>query len=141
MNTRYALLGVALGAAMLLPAMTASAETTAPAAAETATDNGGKDAATLEKKRTERRAMMETRAKASFDEADANKDGGLDMEEFLARHRKKFVEIDGDKDGKLTPDEMKTYGAEMYGKMRERRPGGPMARDGADSKPEAPAAE
>lgn len=61
----------------------------------------------------------ETRAAQAFAEADANKDGALDVEEFLARHREKFKEIDTSGDGKITADEMKVHGDKMREKMKE----------------------
>lgn len=57
----------------------------------------------------------------AFEESDTNKDGAIDQEEFLARHKEKFKEIDADGDGKLSADEFKAHGDKMRGKMKEHR--------------------
>jgi len=57
----------------------------------------------------------------AFDEADADKNGSLNMDEFLSRHKAKFTEIDADKSGSLTPEEMKAYGDKMHAMRKERR--------------------
>lgn len=57
----------------------------------------------------------------AFEESDANKDGTLDMEEFLARHREKFKEIDTSADGKISADEFKAHAGTMREKYKERR--------------------
>ena len=64
---------------------------------------------------------MEHKMKPSIQEADTNKDGAIDLQEFLARHEAKFKEIDKNADGKLTPDEFHAYGEIMREKMKERR--------------------
>lgn len=56
-----------------------------------------------------------------FEEADANKDGVLSKEEFLARHEKKFAEIDANGDGSISKDEMEARHAEWREKMKEHR--------------------
>lgn len=57
----------------------------------------------------------------AFEEADTNKDGALDLEEFLARHREKFKEIDTNADGKLSSDEFKAHGEAMREKYKARK--------------------
>lgn len=53
--------------------------------------------------------------------ADANKDGAISKDEFLAAHAKHFDQADANKDGKLTPEERKAAHEKMramMGKMR-----------------------
>jgi hypothetical protein len=45
------------------------------------------------------------RAKAFWKNADANKDGVVDLKEYLAFHKKEFARLDTNGDGKLTPKE------------------------------------
>ena len=45
------------------------------------------------------------RAKAFWKNADANKDGVLDLKEYLAVQKKEFARMDANGDGKLTPQE------------------------------------
>ena len=56
-----------------------------------------------------------------FEESDTNKDGGIDQDEFLARHKEKFKEIDADGNGKISADEFKAHGDKMRDKMKEHR--------------------
>lgn len=75
----------------------------------------------------------------AFDEADTNKDGALDVEEFLIRHREKFKEIDADSDGKISAEEFKNHAGAMREKYKERREKmGERAGNGAE--PAEPAA-
>ncbi|MGZ9109038.1 MAG: EF-hand domain-containing protein [Micavibrio sp.] len=57
----------------------------------------------------------------AFEESDADKDGALDVEEFLARHREKFKEIDTSGDGKISAEEFKTHTDAMREKYKGRR--------------------
>ncbi len=57
----------------------------------------------------------------AFEESDTNKDGSLDLEEFLARHEEKFKEIDSNNDGKISAEEFKAHGDKMRDKMKEHR--------------------
>lgn len=59
--------------------------------------------------------------KKAFEEADTDKNGSLNLDEFLSRHKEKFVEIDADKSGSLTPEELKTYGEKKHAIRKERR--------------------
>jgi Ca2+-binding EF-hand superfamily protein len=64
---------------------------------------------------------MKEKANTAFNDADANKDGALSLDEFLVRHKEKFNEIDTDKSGSLTQDEMKAHGAEKRERWKEHR--------------------
>jgi EF hand len=55
----------------------------------------------------ERMAQMQERKKARFPEMDANKDGKVSKEEFLAAGKARFAAADTDKDGKVTPWEFR----------------------------------
>jgi hypothetical protein len=46
-------------------------------------------------------------AKAAFAKADANGDGRISRDEFLARAAARFDRMDANKDGALTPDELR----------------------------------
>lgn len=48
--------------------------------------------------------------------ADANKDGTVSKDEFVAAHVKMFDMADANKDGKATPEERKAFHAKMGGK-------------------------
>ena len=49
------------------------------------------------------------RGERMFEEQDANKDGAITEDEFVAFMKKKFVETDGNKDGKVTKEEAKAH--------------------------------
>ena len=59
-----------------------------------------------------------------FAKTDANSDGALSKDEFVASHveraGKMFDRIDANKDGKVTQDEMKAGHEKMREKMKER---------------------
>ncbi len=57
----------------------------------------------------------------TFQEADTNKDGSLDLKEFMTRHEAKFKEIDANSDGKLTQEEFQAHRETMKKKMGEYR--------------------
>lgn len=50
--------------------------------------------------------------------ADANKDGAVSRDEFLAAHTRHFNAVDANKDGSLTPEERKAAHARMREQMR-----------------------
>ena len=56
-----------------------------------------------------------------FEMQDANKDGVVSEDEFLAKAKEKFSMIDTDKDGKITKEELEARHAEMKKKFEERR--------------------
>ena len=71
--------------------------------------------------------------------ADANKDGAIGKDEFLAAHARHFDMADANHDSKLTPDERKAAHQkmrDMMGKMHGKRDGGPMG--GMDMPPPPP---
>lgn len=103
MTLRSKTLAAALAGALLIPAFAFAEDTAAPAA----------DAA----KADDKHPPMHKH----FEEADADKNGTLSLDEFLARHKKKFDEIDTDKSGGLSPDEMKTYGESRREEWKEHR--------------------
>jgi len=99
------MLGAFLAGALIVPGLAqAQADGAAP---------GGHEAMTM-------KHDMKMPGKA-FEEADTNKDGVLDLEEFLNRHREKFKEIDTNADGKLSPDEFKAHGDSMREKYKARK--------------------
>lgn len=55
-----------------------------------------------------------------FQAQDANKDGVVSEEEFLAFGKSKFAEMDTDHDGKLTQEEAKSHRAAMRDKWKEK---------------------
>ena len=50
--------------------------------------------------------------------ADANKDGAVSKDEFLAAHDRHFDQVDANKDGQLTPAERRTARTAMMERMR-----------------------
>jgi len=72
--------------------------------------------------------------------ADANKDGTVTRDEFIAAHLKHFDTMDTNKDGSLTPDERKAGMAKMGGMMGGKRggPGGGMGDMPMDGPPPPP---
>jgi hypothetical protein len=56
----------------------------------------------------ERQAMMQERKKARFVEMDADKDGKVTKEQFLAAGKARFLAADADKDGKVNPWEFRS---------------------------------
>lgn len=77
----------------------------------------------------------------AFEEADTNKDGALDLEEFLTRHREKFKEIDTNADGKLSSDEFKAHGDSMREKYKARKEKMGNSAEPAPAAPEGKTAE
>ena len=63
----------------------------------------------------------EKRAAERFKKSDANGDGSLSKEEFLARSEKRFTEIDADHDNKISPKEMKSYRDKKRAERAKRR--------------------
>lgn len=57
--------------------------------------------------------------------ADANKDGAISRDEFLAAHGKHFDMTDTNKDGKISPEERKAQAAKMRDMHGKRGPGRP----------------
>ncbi|MFO1034942.1 MAG: EF-hand domain-containing protein, partial [Hyphomicrobiales bacterium] len=55
----------------------------------------------------ERMAMMQERKKERFAEMDADKDGKVSKEQFLAAGKARFAAADTDKDGKVSPWEFR----------------------------------
>lgn len=71
-----------------------------------------------------------------FERADADGDGVVTKDEFLAEQTKRFDEMDADKDGKVTKDEAKAKMEEMRKKWDKKK------HDGEEGKaPEAPPAD
>jgi Ca2+-binding EF-hand superfamily protein len=56
-----------------------------------------------------------------FDRADANKDGQLELSEFLAHAEARFQKMDIDSNGYVTPEESREAGKKMREKHREMR--------------------
>lgn len=112
---KHILLGTAMAAMLFIPSL-ASAEEKAPAADTTVST-------TVEVSTDDHKGMMHKKGEAAFEEADANKDGALSLEEFLNRHKIKFTEIDADKNGSLSREEMKAYGETWREKMKTRKEG------------------
>lgn len=54
-----------------------------------------------------------------FESFDTNKDGGIDLDEFLARHKGKFKEIDTNNDEKISAEELAAHGDKKRAKMKE----------------------
>jgi hypothetical protein len=74
-----------------------------------------------------------------YEALDANKDGKVSLEEFLAPHNTRFTEIDTNKDGFLSQEEMKTHHDAMREKWKEKRGEMKDKRGGADKPAEKPA--
>ena len=66
-------------------------------------------------------AEKKNRGAVMFERMDADSDGKVSLEEFLAAHKERFKKIDADGDGYLTPDEMKAARDEMREGMKEKR--------------------
>lgn len=76
-------------------------------------------------------------------EIDADGDGAVSKNEFLAFHEKRFGEMDANNDGKISKEEHEAMRAEWKAKMKERREqrmkkDAPAETPGADA-PAAPA--
>lgn len=56
----------------------------------------------------DRQAQMQERKKARFVEMDADKDGKVTKEQFLAAGKARFAAADTDKDGKVNPWEFRS---------------------------------
>lgn len=79
-----------------------------------------------------------------FEMQDANKDGVVTEDEFVANAKKRFAELDTDKNGKVTKEEMDARRDEMKKKWEARREEMKAKREAgkADAPPaEAPKAE
>jgi hypothetical protein len=74
--------------------------------------------------------MGKDRDNKMFEMLDANKDGGVSLDEFLAPHQKRFVEIDADKNGAISAEEMKSHHEAMREKMKQYRE---MKKDGTEN--------
>ena len=107
--TKTILMAAVLSGAMFAP-VAVRAEGAAAPATEKATERPGKFA--------EHGAKM-------FDETDSNKDGAVNLEEFLARPTEKFTErfkeIDKDGNGSLSKEEFAAHGEGMREKMKGHR--------------------
>ncbi len=90
-STKTLVLGAIMAAALIVPAAARAEDTAAPQSMTKPT----------------------MKMRPAFEEADANKDGSISLEEFLARHQAKFKEIDANNDGKLTQEEFQTYSENM----------------------------
>ena len=71
-------------------------------------------------KKAEKPYMKHDGTKA-FETFDANKDGAIDLDEFLARHKEKFSKIDANGDNKISSEEFNAHGDKMREKMKEFR--------------------
>jgi Ca2+-binding EF-hand superfamily protein len=63
----------------------------------------------------------ENRGAKMFEKQDANGDGVISEDEFLARAREHFATMDANKDGKVTKEESEAAFAKMREKMKEHR--------------------
>jgi hypothetical protein len=70
-----------------------------------------------------------------FKDTDANGDGMMSKEEFMAFHEKRFTEMDTNGDGQISADEAKAKAKEWREKMNERR------KELQEKKADAPKAE
>lgn len=61
------------------------------------------------------------RVKSHFDYLDANTDGKITHEEFMAPHERRFKDADADGNGYLTKEEFGKSWARMRKKIREKR--------------------
>lgn len=61
-------------------------------------------------------AKLRAKMQARFDEADANKDGKISREEFLAARTKWFAEVDTNGDGILDQNELRAWNRSHRGK-------------------------
>lgn len=90
------------------------------------------------------KAQMKEKAEKRFQEQDANKDGQLSFDEFIANHQKRmkehFERIDENKDGQLTKEELQAGRKDMFKRMKERGPKGERQgrRGGCDMPPPPP---
>lgn len=58
---------------------------------------------------------------------DANGDGFVSKDEFMAPHEKRFQKIDTNSDGKISPDEKQAFDDMMAAKAAEKKAGEPAA--------------
>lgn len=73
-----------------------------------------------------------------FEEQDANKDGAITEDEFVAFMKKKFTESDGNKDGKVTKEEAKAHYEAKRAEWKAKREAMKQAKDaGAKEAPKA----
>ena len=64
-------------------------------------------------------AKLRAKMQLRFSEADANKDGRISREEFIAARGDWFSSVDSNGDGIIDADEMRAYNAERFKKARQ----------------------
>lgn len=85
-------------------------------------------------------AEAEKRHADYFARGDANSDGVISKDEFMAKTAKRFDEVDSNHDGKITPQEMRTYREAKKSERMKRKAARKAARDAAKAANTAPAA-
>jgi len=68
-----------------------------------------------------RRGDRGKKGRAMLERVDTNKDGKVDLNEFLANAESRFQKMDLDSDGYVTPEERREVGDKMREKHREMR--------------------
>jgi Ca2+-binding EF-hand superfamily protein len=74
-----------------------------------------------EEKRAQRATKMQERLEKKFSESDADGDGGISIDEFVANASDHLKEFDADGDGTVTAAEMETRHKAMKAKMKNKR--------------------
>ena len=76
----------------------------------------------MKEQRKERRELKrEFRAQKMLERVDANKDGVVDLDEYLTHAQNRFSKMDLDSNGVVTPEEAKESMAQMRKEFKEKR--------------------